>query len=256
VAEPYWRLYIDGYGGQKSLGCKTLEGAIGGVVYVCPVSGSIIRKLYANLRQFPAILYQVLQDVERQGCICREIMVDTYMVNLSEAAEEVAAMFKTRIVPISAGTPQELAYAERAVRTIADKSRAMLLGAPHLPKSLWGLSDLYAVVVHDVLQPERASKSPYEIRTNKKPNVDHLHIKVFGCPCQFAPMGGPEHKRASKTEWGYFVGIQWPMCLVFQDNQILSVSRKKLLCHEGMYANFDPTLSQVPKATIAELDTK
>jgi hypothetical protein len=69
-------------------------------------------------------------------------------------------------------------------------------------------------------------------------------------------MGGPEHKQASKTEWGYFVGLQWPMCLVFQDNQILSVSRKKLVCHEGMYANFDPTTTKVPNATIQELDTR
>jgi hypothetical protein len=46
------------------------------------------------------------------------------------------------------------------------------------------------------------------------------------------------------------------MCLVFQDNQILSVSRKKLVCHEEMYTNFDPALSQVPKATISELGTK
>jgi hypothetical protein len=61
-------------------------------------------------------------------------MVDTYVVSLSAAAEEVAAMFKTRIISISAGTPQELAYAESAVRTIAEKSRTMLLGAPHVPK--------------------------------------------------------------------------------------------------------------------------
>jgi hypothetical protein len=89
-------------------------------------------------------------------------MVDTYVVNLSEAAEEVAAMFKTRIIPISAGTPQELAYAERAVRTIAERSRTMLLGTPHLPQSLWGLSDLHSAAVHDVLpQPERGNKSPY-----------------------------------------------------------------------------------------------
>jgi hypothetical protein len=136
VAEPYWRLYIDGFGGQKSLGSESLEGAKGGIICVCPVSGSIILKLYVSLKQFPAILYQVLQYVETQGFICREIMVDTFVVNLSEAAEEVAALFKTRIIPISAGTPQELAYAERAVRTIGEKSRAMLLGAPHLPNSL------------------------------------------------------------------------------------------------------------------------
>ncbi len=116
------------------------------------------------------------------------------MVNLSVAAEEVVTMFKARIIPISAGTPQELAYAERAVRTIGDLSRAMVMGAPHLPKSMWVLADLNAVYVHDVLpQRDRGNSSPSEIRTGKKANVDRLHIKVFGCPCQFAPMEGPEH---------------------------------------------------------------
>jgi hypothetical protein len=46
------------------------------------------------------------------------------------------------------------------------------------------------------------------------------------------------------------------MVLVFKDNQVLSVSRKKVICHEGMYAHFDPTKAQVPEATIKELDTK
>ncbi len=136
VAEPYWRLYVDGFGGQKSLGCNSVGGAKGGIICVCPVSGPILLKLYSSLKQFPAILYQLLQDVERQEYICREIMVDIFVVNMSEVAEEVAAMFKTRIIPILAGTPQELAYVERAVRTIAEKSRSMLLGAPHLPNSL------------------------------------------------------------------------------------------------------------------------
>jgi hypothetical protein len=250
-------MYVDGYGGQKSLGGDSAGGAKGGIIFVCPISGSIILKLYATLKEFPAILYQALQDVERQGFVCREIMVDTFVVNLSAAAEEVAAMFKTRIVPISAGTPQELAYAERAVRTVAEKSRSMLLGAPHLPNFMWGLSDTYAVFVIDVLpQPERGNKSPYFYRHKKEPNVDHLHIKVFGCPCQFAPIDGPEHKRASKTEWGYFVGMQWPMCLVYEPdtNQVISVSRKKIVCHEGMYADFDSKITKLPTATIQTMD--
>jgi hypothetical protein len=190
--------------------------------------------------------------------VCREVLVDTYVLNLSEAAEEVAAAFRTRIIPISAGTPQELAYAERAVRTIAEKSRAMLLGAPHLPNSMWGLSDLYAAYVHDVLpQPEKGNRSPFECRLNRRPNIDNLHIKVFGCPCQFAPMEGQEHKRASKTQWGYYVGMQWPMCLVYspESRKVLSVSRKKIPCHEGMYAHFDPTTSPAPNTNITTIDT-
>jgi hypothetical protein len=47
-------------------------------------------------------------------------------------------------------------------------------------KVMWGLSDLYAVVVRDVLpQPERGNKSPYEFRHGKQPNVDarvNMHL--------------------------------------------------------------------------------
>ncbi len=99
--------------------------------------------------------------------------------------------------------------------------------------------------------------SPYEIRHRKQPNVDHLHIKVFGCPCQFAPMDATAHKTASKTEWGYFVECSGLcMCLVYQPDRhkVLSVSRKKTVCHEVMYANFDPTSATLPRANTAELD--
>jgi hypothetical protein len=44
VAEPYFRMYLDGFGGQRSLRSESLEGAKGGIICVCPVSGSIILK--------------------------------------------------------------------------------------------------------------------------------------------------------------------------------------------------------------------
>jgi hypothetical protein len=59
VSEPFWRIYGDGFGGQNSLGCKSYGGTKGGMIFVCPMSGSIILKLYAKAKQFPAILYQV-----------------------------------------------------------------------------------------------------------------------------------------------------------------------------------------------------
>ena len=74
-----------------------------------------------------------------------------HSVNLSKEAEDVAAMFQTRIVPISAGTPQELAFAESGVRNLGKLSRSMMLNAPHLPRWSWGLADKYATYVHDVL---------------------------------------------------------------------------------------------------------
>jgi len=238
---PYFRLYCDGYGGQRSMGDVSYQGGIGGYVFACP-TGSIKVKLYGSTEQFPSILFQVLQEIESEGFITREIYVDTHSVNLSHAAEEVAAMYKVKIIPVSAGTPQEMAYAESAVRTIGQMSRTLMCGAPHLPKFCWGLADLYAVQIH-MMQPQAKNKcSPYEYNTKRKPDLEHTFIKVFGAPCQYSPMDGADHKRAPKTEWGYFVGLQQPMCLVLrpEDEKIISVSKKKIIVHEECYAKYDP----------------
>ncbi len=61
--------------------------------------------------------------------MCREIYTDAFKVNFSAAAEEVAAMFRVRLVPVSAGTPQEMAYAESAVRVIGKMARSLMAGA-------------------------------------------------------------------------------------------------------------------------------
>jgi hypothetical protein len=248
--QPYFRLYADGYGGQHSMGSESYQGGIGGFVFACPVSGRIKAKLYSTQEQFPAALYQVLQEIETEGYVCRELYVDTYAVNISAAAEEVASMFKMKIIPISGGTPQELAFAESAVRTLGQMSRAQMIGAPHLPPMMWGLSDLYAAHVHMTLpQKGKQGRTPHEITTGRIPDRDVLFIHVFGCPCQYAPANVPDHKRAPKTEWGWFVGVQWPMVLILRpfDNKVISISRKKVHCHEMMYAKFDAEYQSRPR---------
>ncbi len=53
------------------------------------------------------------------------------------------------------------------------------------------------------------------------------------------------------------MGMQWPMCLVYQldSHKVLSVSRKKIVCHEGMYAYFDPAKGPIPNTRITEINT-
>jgi hypothetical protein len=204
--EPYWRMYADGYGGQRSMGDESYQGAVGGFVFACPASGTIKVKLYATSKQFPAILYQVLQEVETEGYACREIYCDTFKVNFSAAAEEVAAMFKVRLVPVSAGTPQEMAYAENAVKTIAAMSRSMMAGAPHLKGFCWGLADLHAANVHHVMpQQSRNNMSPYESKRKREPDLDTLFIHVFDAQSNMSRMVGPctkEHQqRNGVTTW-------------------------------------------------------
>ncbi len=133
------------------MGEESYQGAKEGFVFVRPSTGTIKVKLYATSEQFPAILYQVLQEIEAEGYSCREIYVDTFKVNFSVAAEEIAAMFRVRLVPVSAGTPQEMAYAKSAVRVIGEMARSLMMGAPHLDESCWGLADVHAVYIHDVI---------------------------------------------------------------------------------------------------------
>ena len=113
------------------MGDMSYQGGIGGFVFACP-KGSVKTKLYGSTEQFPSILFQVLQEIETEGYVTREIYVDTHSVNLSKAAEEVAAMFRVCLIPVSAGTPQEMAYAESAVRVIGQMGRTLMCGAPHL----------------------------------------------------------------------------------------------------------------------------
>ena len=183
-------------GGQRSLGEESYQGAKGGFVFVCPSTGTIKVKLYATSEQFPAILYQVLQEVEAEGYACREIYVDTFKVNFSKAAEEVAAMFRVRLVPVSAGTPQEMAYAESAVRVIGEMSRSLMAGAPHLDESCWGLADVQAAYIHNFMpQQSKEDMSPYERKTFRTPDLDAMFVRVFGCPAQYEPYKGALHKR-------------------------------------------------------------
>ena len=63
---PFFRLYMDGYGGQSSMGDLSYEGAIGGFVFACP-TGSVKQKLYGSTEQLPAIMFQVFQEIESEG---------------------------------------------------------------------------------------------------------------------------------------------------------------------------------------------
>jgi hypothetical protein len=135
MGKPCWfRVYVDGYGGGQSMGTESYEGAIGGYLFVCSSTGDLHHKLYASHEQFPAAVFQFLTHVESEGYRCHELYCDTFSVNISSELEEILGLFQTKLVPVSAGTPEEVSFVETAHRVVGARSRAMMLGAPHLPK--------------------------------------------------------------------------------------------------------------------------
>ncbi len=103
-------------------------------------------------------------------------------------------------------------------------------------------------------QQSRLKRSPHEITTGQKPDLDLMFLHTFGCPCQYEPAHEVDHKRAAKTEWRWFVGVQWPMALVLRpsDNKVLSISRKKIHWHEIMYAKWNPALNTRPQIEFSD----
>ena len=98
------------------------------------------------------------------------------------------------------------------------------------------------------------------MRTGRKPDLNLVFIKTFGAPLQYAPMSGAEHKRGQLTEWGWFLGIQWPFVLVatkvdnWKDCKIINVSRKKVTVYELANAFFDPKISSTPDVNCKEVN--
>jgi hypothetical protein len=220
------------------MGTESYEGAIGGYLFVCSSTGDLHHKLYASHEQFPAAVFQFLTHVESEGYRCHELYCDTFSVNISAELEEILGLFQTKLVPVSAGTPEEVSFVETAHRVVGARSRAMMIGAPHLPKWCWALADKHAVYVGRLLpQSTRNWKSAYWLNRKLAPHWRNMAIHVFGAPCAYAPMEGPIHKRAARTEEGYFVGVQHPMVLVLRkrDFKLISCSRKKVLVYESIY---------------------
>jgi len=80
----------------------------------------------------------------------------------------------------SVHTPQHNGKAERAIRTIFEVARAMLIHA-QLDDVFWGYATMAAVYLLNrrIVYNNNPKKTPYEIWTGEKPNLSHL--KVWGC---------------------------------------------------------------------------
>ncbi len=181
------------------------------------------------------------------------MFVDTHSVNISAAVEEVLALFQVQLMPISTGTPQELAFAESRVRILKRMSTVMLAGAPHLDKKCWTMSDKYSVIVNDNSpQRSRMNHCSYFMRTGRPVDWDLIQLKVFGAPCLYSDSKGPINKRAPIVEKGFFMGYQWPAVFVKReiDGKVILVSRQKVRVHEGMY--LQQPLATPTKATEIE----
>jgi len=92
---------------------------------------------------------------------------------------------------------------ERRNQTLKDMVRSMISHST-LPESLWGEALKIAVYILNRVLSKAVNKTPYELWTNKRPSLKHLHI--WGCPVEAGPYKPHVRKLDSRTISCYFVG--------------------------------------------------
>ncbi|GBM94626.1 Copia protein [Araneus ventricosus] len=75
-------------------------------------------------------------------------------------------------------SPQQNGVSERKNRTLIEMTRCLLSEA-NLPQRFWAEAAMTATYLQNHLPTKPKGKTPYELWTNRKPNLSH--IRVFGC---------------------------------------------------------------------------
>ena len=252
IAPPYSTVFIDGFGGQKSYGCPSVSGAVGGFIFVCAGMGAVDCKLYSTKDQFPRLYKLYLDEVRAKDFHVRTVICDTDIILISHEVEEINAEYGVILRPASAGTPQENSLAENGVRRLKETSRAMMLGAPHLPKNLWGLALKHACWVLFIKGLKaNDNKSPFECVHRRVPPVSRMSMLVFGCPLQYKHYSKPRDNNAPRTMDGYFVGKDPPAVLVYDvaSKGIVRVSPTRVSPHEYHYCARPSKGFEIPDST-------
>ncbi|CAB4032274.1 myosin heavy fast skeletal muscle [Paramuricea clavata] len=98
-------------------------------------------------------------------------------------------------------SPHQNGTVERVWRSIFDMAKCLLIEAK-LPKTLWTYAVMAAVYIRNRCYNHRLKKTPYEVFTSQKPNLQNMH--VFGTVCYTYVQ--EKKKLDPRGEEGIFVG--------------------------------------------------
>jgi hypothetical protein len=245
---PYHTIYVDGLGGQKSFRVKSYNGtplepsyhgAVGAYVFVDAESDDISVKLYKRKSQFPDLLRSFLLSVLAIHYVVRRVVIDNASELVSQDVSDLAEEYGFILSPAAPYTPQGNSLAENAVGIVCTITRALMLGAPHLPRNRWGLAIKHAALINHVLPKARnGGRSAYEVIRKVAPNLKRMFFKVFGAPVQYKCVK-PDGKVGERTLDGFYVGVDWPSVLVDdrETRKVIRRSMTKLRVYQGAYCD-------------------
>ena len=116
-------------------------------------------------------------------------------------------------------SPHQNGTVERSWRSLFDMARCILLSAD-LPKTLWTYAVRTSAYIRNRCYNPRTGKTPYELFTDKKPNLNNMHI--FGTICY--SYVHQKKKLDPRSKKGIFLGYdgQSPAYLVYFPMKMMS----------------------------------
>jgi hypothetical protein len=142
IWKPCEHLCVDAF----ELGCLTIHGARWVFVFT---DNKVTKKRFVMLARsrahYPRVLMRLLGKVKALGWEVRVLRPDGAGELVGEAARTVMAHHDNIHLEVSSPRqPQENGASERAVRSVTEKARVLMMNAPHLPAGCGGLAVLHA----------------------------------------------------------------------------------------------------------------
>ena len=124
---------------------------------------------------------------------CKVIRATGSEIVQSHAVQQFCIDRDIKLEAPSIATPESMGHCEAAVGNLIRRARAMLLGAPHLRKSLWSAAVCHSANINSVLPKKwNGGLTPYECIHLRPPDLKNLFFGIFGCPMECVHKAKPD----------------------------------------------------------------
>ncbi|GBN44324.1 Retrovirus-related Pol polyprotein from transposon TNT 1-94, partial [Araneus ventricosus] len=150
-------------------------------------------------------------------------------------------------------SPQQNGVSERKNRTLIEMTRCLLSEA-NLPQRFWAEAAMTATYLQNRLPTKPKRKTPYELWTNRKPNLSR--IRVFGCKAYAYIQKQKRVKLDCKAVEGIFLGYDYRSKgyrIYLGDNKIMISRTVKFIENPPPYAKNEAKELQNQNETTQQL---
>ncbi|KAI0995619.1 hypothetical protein K3495_g12561 [Podosphaera aphanis] len=223
-------------GGQKSLSSVATDSSVpNATLFVLAVDEYTSWKwawpIYSK-KTVPTKIRQFLEYLKTNHSQTPEILhTDSGSEFSNVELQEILLNRGTTWHRFSSHAPEQNGIAERAVRTVTEKMRALHLQSG-IPVRLWPLIPNAAINILNATPNKIAPKSPYYAVYHRLPNIKRFY--PFGCRAYW--LDPDRNKLNSKAKEGIYVGTEFSTGnIIFNPQSNKTIARRDIRVHENVF---------------------